>query len=585
VQSAVRAEPERWWYSDLIRIAYLVLDDGTARPGALLATARRVVQQAAGRALVTPGPVETYQELRRGLLPRLVRDPPAARLSLRRAPVPGQDAPGSSGRTRAALRRLSRHERLVYVLARVEGLAPRDVDGELAQCLVITADDVTRTLTQIDTATGLEAAEQTAELRAFDPTVIRLLPAPGRGRWHGRLLALITLTALVAVLTGGYAVWRQTPRTGDPVLVKASLWRHERNPDVAVWPTEGGRKWDLALLRRARKSWLHDPRMPPMGRLFVLYAGDLGDTTTVIMRDSPGIRSPALIAQYVERPLSRGVESVRELGIGSDDLILIDALSNRYLVPPWLTDWRVAPLGLPHPEWHALPVHGGVTDPLPWSWFDVRCQFYVAFQAVDRSSPTARTITRLASHVSASATPGITFRVPGRARYDDTALGDQARWDAVRALSCTGGASLQDSADLRVGQLWRGRLPEHGDSARIFTVERSGGAADQTDQALLVDDKSETIGYGDTNGDRVLWADELAAAVWWRPVGAHRWYLIVAAAKDVPRFYVVGELGRHEPRGRSLVLAGPKQDSHIDQRPVVQVVVDEPDGGRSVVTP
>jgi hypothetical protein len=572
------------WYRDLTRIAYLVLDDGAARPGALLAAARGAVHGVAGRALTSPGPGDTYPELRRRLSARLVADPPGvSRLRRRRAPGPGCSA-ARTGPARAALRRLSRHERLVYVLARVDGLAPGEVGGELDECLAVTTDDVARTLAVVDAATGLAPASQRAELRAFDPTVVRLWP-PAPRRRAARLAAVTAFAALVATGATGYAVWRQAPRPGDPAVVPAGLWRRGRTPDVTVWPTQGGRRRDLPLLRRARDSWLRDDRMPPMGRLYVLYAGDLGDTTTVIMRDSPGVRSAPLIAQYVERPLSRGVESVRELGAGSADLILIDALSNRYLVPPWRADLRVSPLVGRLPRWRPLAVRGGVSDPLPWSWFDVRCQFYVAFQAADRTSATPRTVTMLASHVSASATPDVTFRVPGRMRSDDTALDRPSRWAAVRALACAGGASLQDSADLRVGQLWRGTLPGRGAGARIFTVERSGGSADQGDQALLIGDGGRALGYGDTNGDHVLWADELAAAVWWRPPGAGRWYLIVAAAAGVPRFVVVGELGRHESRGGTLVLAGPAGERDIARRPVVQVVVEQPDGDRSVVTP
>jgi hypothetical protein len=606
VQVAVDAVQEQW-YADLTRIAYLVLDDGTARPRGLLAAARHTVQRAAGRALAAPSPDETYAELRRGLAGRLVGDPQQPprlryRRPMRRGALPaGSDTSGPeragrddqvwlggrNGPTRAALRRLSRHERLVYVLARVEGLGPGDIGGELDHCLAVTAADVRRTLARVDAATGLDAAEQRAELRALDPTMIRL--RPGSVRWRRRRpLVVAALAVLIAAGVGGYTVWRQAPRPDDPVVVTADLWRLDRTPDVTVWPTQGARKWDRALIRRARDSWSRDTRTPPMGRLFVLFAGDLGDATTVIMRDSPGVRSAPLVAQYVERPLSRGVESVRELGIGSADLILIDALSNRYLVPPWRTDLRAAPLDRARPKWWPLRVYDGVSDPLPWSWFDVRCQFYVAFQAVDRTSQrTPRTITMLASHVSASATPGITFRVPGRTRYDETALDSQSRWAAVRALACSGGAALQESADLRVGQLWRGTLPEHGGSARIFTVERSGGTADQNDQALLIDDRGQAVGYGDTNSDHVLWADELAAAVWWLPPRSHRWYLMVAAAEDVPRFYVVGELGRREPRGhaRSLIVAAPRADSDVGRRPVVAVIVDEPDGDRSVVSP
>lgn len=61
-------------YADLTRIACLVLDDGTARPGGLLAAARNVVRRAAGRAFATASPEETYPDLRRRLAGRLGRE-------------------------------------------------------------------------------------------------------------------------------------------------------------------------------------------------------------------------------------------------------------------------------------------------------------------------------------------------------------------------------------------------------------------------------------------------------------------------------------------------------------------------------
>jgi hypothetical protein len=589
VQTAVRAILERR-YSDLTRIAYLVLDDGQTRSGALLSAARHLVQSTAARSWAAhesaPDSGETYAELRRRLAGRLVAEPtPLLRLGLRYGFRPPAAAPAPEGRTRTMLRKLSRHERLVYVLARVEGLGAADVEGELASHLAVTVDDVARTLAGVDAATGLDAGAQTAELRAFDPTVVRLRPSP-RGSGRRYVITAAALAVLLAAGSAGYAARREGPRPGDPLLVADNLWRREQTPDVTVWPTRGDRTTDLGLLRRARDSWQRVPRTPPVGQIYVLFAGDLGDSTTVIMRDSPGNRSEPLVAHYVERPLSRGVESVRELSYGAHDVILIDALSNRFLVPPWRPSLRVSPLNTPRPQWRDLRVRAGVSDPLPWSWFDVECQFYVAFQAAERTAAQTQTITMLASHVSASATPRIAFRVPDRPqRYDDTALDSQARWAAVRALACDGGVSLQESADLRVGELWRGELPDDGGAARMLTIERSGGSGDQIDGAVLVADDARTRGYGDSNSDHVLRADELAAAVWWRSRRSSRWYLVVAAAPRVPRYYLLGELGRHEPRGRSFVLRGPVGAVDVDKRPVVQVVVHEPDGDRSVIMP
>jgi hypothetical protein len=589
VHTAVRAILEQR-YSDLTRIAYLVLDDGQPRPGVLLGMARNLVRSTAGRAWPahpsTQDPGETYADLRRRLAGRLVAGPTTiSRLGvLRYGFRPAPAAPVPEGRTRTMLRKLSRHERLVYVLARVEGLTAGEVQDELASHLAVTVDDVARTLADVDAATGLDADEQTAELRAFDPTVIRLRPASGGPR-RGYVIAGLVAAVLVAAGTVGYAMRREEPRPGDPLLVAADRWQRERNPDITVWPTQGNRTRDLDLLRRARDSWQRVPRTPPVGQMYVLFAGDLGDSTTVIMRDSPGNRGEPLIAHYVERPLSRGVESVRELRYGAHDVILIDALSNRFLVPPWRPALRVSPLNRPRPQWRDLAVRAGVSDPLPWSWFDVECQFYVAFQAAERRAARAQTITILGSHVSASATPRISFRVPQTHRDDDTALDSQARWAAVRALACDGGVSLQESADLRVGELWRGDLPDDGGTARMLTIEPYDGGADQIDGAMLIADNGRTRGYGDSNSDHVLRADELAAAVWWRSWRSNRWYLIVAAAPRVPRYYILGELGKHEPPGRSLVLRGPVGAMDLDERPVVQVVVHEPDGDRSVIMP
>jgi hypothetical protein len=616
VHAAVREVLERR-HSDLTRLAYLVLDDGQTRPGPLLAAARAVVRasvRASEGVTADPWPVpsrpgetsvpappehvpappehvpapaehvpatgETYAYLRRRLVARLLHDlraPSRLRFRFRRAPRPVQTGP-----TRAALRVLSPHERLVYVLARVEGMPVAVVADVLDDHLLVTPGDVERALAEVDAATGLDAGDQSTELHSFDPALVRLTLPPSPSP-RGRVVAVASSVVLLAAGTAAYAISRQAHRPGDPALVSIGRWRHEHSPDLTVWPTQGSRKQDLALLRRARESWLRNRQDPPVGGMVVLYAGEIGDATTVIMRDTPGNRSDYLVAQYVERPLSRGVESVRELRIDSHGLILIDALSNRYLVPPWYGDLRVSPLNRPSPEWRKLAIRGGVSDPLPWSWFDVRCQFYVAFQIRDRRTPD-RTITLLASHVSSAATPAVSFRVPSRGSSDDTTLDSQARWDAARTLACSDGTSLLDSPDLRVGELWRGTLPDHGGRARILTIERSGDSAEQGGGAVLVDEQGHTLAYGSSNSDHVLDADELAAAVWW-PSRSGRWHLVVAAAPRVPRFYVLGELGRREPRGRSIILRGPRTAPDIDRRPIVQAVVYEPDGDRSVITP
>src|SRR5688500_14126046 len=64
-------------YADLVRLAYLALDDGATTPETVLATARRAVRQSA-----RAGPGASYAHLRRRLALELLTQPPHHRRPL-----------------------------------------------------------------------------------------------------------------------------------------------------------------------------------------------------------------------------------------------------------------------------------------------------------------------------------------------------------------------------------------------------------------------------------------------------------------------------------------------------------------------
>ncbi|MGH3239692.1 MAG: hypothetical protein ACRDNL_04875, partial [Spirillospora sp.] len=324
----------------------------------------------------------------------------------------------------------------------------------------------------------------------------------------------------------------------------------------------------------------------PQGRTIVLYAGTVDGASLVVLRDSPGLREAPSVAQYFERRLSRGVESVRRLGTGAGQLIML-GMTWRYLVPPWVRDVRAAVPSGRTPRWVPVAVRDGLTDPVPWRWFVRQCQNYVVFQMT--SQPAAggwpRTVTQLASQDPRAAAPRVWFRDP---RSPD----EQFRWAALRAVACAGAATLSESGDLRLGRLWDGALPDDGGRASLLTVDASSPWGAPGSSMLISDDGQALSGRGGTNSDFTSSAGTMAAAVWWR--SSRRWHLVAAAGAGVARLKTVGDLGTHEkrpdgPGGTSfLTVPGPRTSDkppappHL---PIAQVVAYEPDGDRTVITP
>ncbi|TDC57556.1 hypothetical protein E1281_04385 [Actinomadura sp. KC345] len=557
---------DRAHYAGLLRFAYLVLDDGDAP----LTRARGVAARAAR---VRHG---GYPAMRARLVAILLTGPPPGRLRPERLLFePVRTPPGP---VRAALRELPPQDRVAYLLRR-DGLTAPEVAAEMSIHLRTDFRDVDEATAAVDDRTGLDEAAQRAEIDAFEPDLVRLRPTPGRRP------ALAAVLAAVLLAVTGFVLAQRDERPGEPVAIDPRAWRATGEPTIDEWPAQGALRHDTGLLRRAAGAWRAHDRHPPLGRVVLLYAGTVDDASLVVLRDSPGPHDTPSVAQYFERRLSRGVESVRKLGTGAGQLITL-GMTWRYLVPPWLRDVRAAVPSRNAPAWAPLAVRDGLSDPLPWPWFTRRCQNFVAFRMAFRPAiGEGRTITQLASHDPASAAPRVSFRDPPEQP-------ERFRWAALHAVACDGGKTLTESGDLLLGHLWSGDLPDGGGRATLLTVDTSSPESTPGTSILISGDGRALSERGRTNSDAVSSPRTLATVLWWR--SSRNWHLVAAAGPDVTRLKTVGELGTHEKKAnrpggtRLLTVTGPSTGGgprETDRLPVVQVIAYELDGDRTIISP
>ncbi|XRQ14337.1 hypothetical protein ACN3XK_26755, partial [Actinomadura welshii] len=558
-------DPEH--YAALLRLAYLVLDDGDAPLG----RARRAAARAA-RARDSG-----YPAMRTRLVAILLTDPPAGRHRLHRLFV--EPARPARGPVRAALLELPPRDRLAYLLRR-DGLTAPEAAAELGEHVEAAFWDVDRATAAVGDRTGLDEAAQLAEIEGFEPDVVRLRP-PRAVRPAWRAAAAVVLAAALPAVAA-FALTRPDGTSGVPEAVDPGAWRTVTRPTIEEWPAQGGLRHETGLLRRAADAWRAERGDPPRGRVFLLYAGTVDGASLVVLRDSPGPRDTPSVAQYFERDLSRGVESVRKLGTGAGQLITL-GMTWRYLVPPWLQDVRAAVPGGREPDWVPVGVADGLSDRLPWRWFRPGCQNYVAFRMVFRpAGGGAHKYTQLASHDPLAAAPRVWFRDPPEEA-------GRFRWAALSAVACEGATTLSEAADLRLSQVWAGKLPDRGGRARLLAVEASSPRGTRGTAVLVSDDGRALSERGGTNAEAISSPDAMAAAVWWR--SARRWHLVAAAGSEVERLKTVGELGSRESDGGGaplLTVPGPRTGGPSPETsglPVVHVVAYEEDGDRTVVSP
>ncbi|WP_141579209.1 sigma-70 region 4 domain-containing protein [Actinomadura sp. WMMA1423] len=548
---------EREHYGRLLRLAYLVLDDGDDPLGRARRAVARAVRRRRGG----------YPAMRARLVPILLDDPPTGRRPAHRFLFEPARTP--RGPVRAALLELPPDERLVYALRR-DGLTVPEVAAEMGDQHPVGFQDVDRVTAAVDELTGLDEEAQREEIQAFEPDLVRLRPPlAGGARWRAGLAGVLVV-ALVVVAGGLIARPRSSAAPGT---VAPNAWRETSTPTIYQWPAQGGLLRDERLLRRAADAWRGDRGDPPVGRVVVLYAGRLDGASLVILRDSPGLRDTPSVAQYFERRLSRGVESVRKLATDAGQLVMV-GMTWRYLVPPWLLEVRAAVPSGRAPDWRPVTVRDGLSDPLPWDWFTPRCQNYVVFQMAFGM----RTVTQFVSNDPRSSAPRVWFRDPAE-------QGRRSGWAALHAVACEAAATLSESGDLRLGRLWNGELPDGGGRATLLTVDASSPWGAPGGSMLISENGRAMSARGGTNSDYTSPAGTTAAAVWWR--SPRRWHLVAAAGSGVTRLKSVGELGSHESEADgtpALMVPGPR-DGGAARLPVVRVVAYETDGDRTVVSP
>ncbi|MFB9836092.1 hypothetical protein [Actinoallomurus acaciae] len=386
------------------------------------------------------------------------------------------------------------------------------------------------------------------------------------------LVLIAGVLVLSAAIAGGVWVYDSAARGTDPRLVGAREWRTVSEPALTQWPTTGNRRGDRGLIRRAAGAWRQpdEGQSGPRGEVTVLFAGDIEDRRVVVMRDESDDLDSRGLARYVEDP-GNGAHSLTAVqlddagGFAPEVIGLIGtARGVRYLLPPWLTNVRVAELSAPQPAPRPLRVRGGVTAPIALAdAHDVACRG-IALQAGERwaSGPVERTF------VSTVAVKDPKVAIP-----DVALLSDQTRdgvtepvstprqWQAVKGAACHESPAMFSAGHINVWQVWHGRLPHGGEDAAaevaevqsredgtdtfgLFTVagKQSGGVAG-----------TRYAGEGAPDG-----ALAIVGAQWQAPSG--RWYYAAVGNEHIDRIEIAGPPSAREHHGRLVLVPAPGDD-------------------------
>ncbi|MFI6522735.1 hypothetical protein ACIBF1_44780 [Spirillospora sp. NPDC050679] len=572
-------------------MAYLVLP-GTLDPHDRLVAAHRIVDRSRHGG---PGEAEeVYARLRDQVLRRAVRHPErprrlaaggASRLGpwLRARPA----APGADDLAlTAALAALSPQARAAYALRHLEGLPEGAVRERLAALDAADPDASLREAASVDERVPPETRDQLLARPTLDPTVARLhVRLNGRaghpGRRAGAVAAIVALAVAggAVVLTGGLGEARVPGAAADRVTTTpAGAWRRTTSLDLDAWPARGGLAGDRDLAREALRAWNGDVEAtasggagtaPPVRDPQLLYAGRLGDHRIVLLHDTDRV------ARYTAGSGDRTLEVFpegRALPGGASPLKLA---AGRYLLPPWVTGFRVARLG-GRARWKDVPVRGGVTDPVPAApdagsraggcWrgpvFELR-QPEIAhgrpytmadlggLQSANllyQPPPPAR-VRRLGPHQIDSAPEaepegfGLWGRL-GCAPSAPTALDRRGRGDVESATAW---------------EFWRGDLPDQGGRGRWVCTRYAYGGGRSTTYTTLLDGRGRALATGrrDDTWDCSRLQRDVASGTWWRsPKG--RWHYLAAASRRVTVLTADGPFeGRPSVRGGLLQARGP----------------------------
>ncbi|OQR58751.1 hypothetical protein B6E66_38650 [Streptomyces maremycinicus] len=495
-----------------------------------------------------------------------------------------------------ALSGVSAEARAVFVLRRLDGLSDTAVRGLLEDAGAADVDAAVRAADRLDACAGTAAAATAlAASREFDACTVQARPTDLLRRRRRSRLAGAAVLVSAAALTVSYRVTapvhdspRDTaparssvavPRAADLVRTPPDGWASTSRVHFTAWPARGARTDDAALLTRALTVWARPPagtrvayapataQDPPPVAPRLLYAGDIGDRTVVLLFD--GMR----LARYTE-PL--GPDGPRTLTVSrADDADVTTAAAvaveerggaARYLLAPWIAESRTRDLSRPDVPARPLTVsRDGLTAPVPTVGTD--CAGPGVLQL--RSSPRivedhAFLLVGLGglSPVHLTYTP-LPARGTPPARQPREATGPAAL-SAWSRLGCGGGA-LRGGAGVRAVNAWDfadQSLPDGGGLA-VWTCSRADtwrGTGDVRLSLRTAGAAARTVAAQDSTAACSRFGQHVVAGTSWRsPAG--RWYLLAAGSRAVTGIRATEERaggGTVSAAGRTLAVPVPR---------------------------
>lgn len=552
-------------YRDLACLAYLTLDDGAADERWLAAEVHRAVWAAVPRRLQRPDPDEIYVELRRRLLAWLLRGEPRGGRpgrwlrALMRPPLPHwlflltPPLPWRGNPVGDSMARRARNSRAALALAVVDGLTAAQAREVLDAAGIYPGH---RSATEPDAAEVPGAVEARPVVAGFDAATLRAAPGTltrGRRQRLG-VTAVVAVAVVIAAVIVGTNALNDAHHSGDPVVVSQDAWRKARSgsgENIGTWPTAGNLTGDWPLLRAAQNADRAGEQLDPSDTVQILYAGDLaGFGTMVVMTDysQNGVIGPTIPvdAYYPGAP----VPLVR-LGTYNDvDLTapnLVPLPGDRYLVPPWRTNLRMAWLGGggAHLAWHPVPVHDGIATAIPQPsihgtnpgcWPNVAAISYTDSSFLPAHPFTGTVIVQPpAGHLliwpvemqyngNPENVPGLPLQVLG-----DQTCGDQA--------DNASGWLEQGAFQLNVTDIAQGQLPDHGGLVAAITIQAQDSTLRSPTLAQPPFDGSEVqflnLGTGSVVASASVGSQQPpppVTAVWWKSASGH-WYIVAAGER------------------------------------------------------
>ncbi|MDN3357818.1 hypothetical protein [Actinomadura sp. DC4] len=568
-------------------LAYLVLWD--LEPAHRIERALRVVRRRA-----------TWEQgdgLRRRVLRRCVRTKHGGEYRPRGWPaMRPADATLDAGMAEA-IRRLSREERVAYVLQRVEGLTLDETVAELRRLRVPESGAVARRAVRSVDSVAEPDAQRTVIL-ALDLETVALSPRwpsrPSRGRWAVVLAGVLAM----AVAAAGVVLWLPEDRARLRVNTRVD----DDAVDLDEWPARGDRVHDGALLGRARDAWegvpyrpgedgsrygsvtlyglgeVPHPRPGP-GTLVVLFAGTVGPARTVLLSDG------GLFALY-----SEGTRVGRSLTVETAPLVPAGPLAvgppefdqgtrQAYLLPPGTRHAEIATLADTRPAWRSVTTRDGVVivPNVRGSSGCRRTLFRVSRPTVSGGADFTSVYAGLENPVT---TTRIVWQAPGA---ETAALDTRLARDVICEDEYFSALHTRSVAQVDAKTFWHGALPEGRHRGAFVSLVLTYGAGQpdppknlpvesEEGQTVFVDqppDAPGTVTTEESETDESGGDAAYATASWHGASG--RWYMIAGGAPAIARMWTWGRRNE-KANGRTLIVRGPM--SHATEEPEWDLRVD-----------